>query len=280
MKKAILGGILALTMGASYAQQPKSQAELEAVKEMFGSQDPDSRIKSAENLLTKFADTEFKSLALFFMALSYEQKNDLGKMIVYAERTLEADPKNYNAMIMLARGTAQGTREHDLDREEKLVKAEKYAKEAQAALKDAVKPNPQLTDEQWTQAKKDYEAQIHEALGLVAMTRKKYDIAISEFKTSLDMSSQPDAATQVRLASAYNQAGQPDQALALIEKIMAAPNLHPTIRQFAQAERVRATQAKGGAAPAKPATPATPPAPGAAPAPAPAPAPPPAPAKP
>ena len=268
MKKKILSGLIALVVGAAalLAQkqlQPKSKEELEALQAMFNAQDPDSRIKAAENVITKFADTDFKSLALFMIAMSYQQKNDFEKMAVYAERTLEADPKNYNAMIMLAQGLAQRTREFDLDREEKLAKAEKYAKDAQAIIKDAPKPRPDIADEQWASAKKDFESQTHEALGMIAMVRKKFDVAATEFKTSLDLSGQPDPATQVRLAAALNQGGKPDEALALIDKIMATPNLHPTIRQYAQAEKVRATQAKGGAAkpaetPAAPAAPAAP----------------------
>jgi len=259
MKRMILSMVLlaAVAAAAQQAQQgqakqptPKSQAEVEAIQAMFNAQDPDARIKAAEALLTKFADTEFKSLALFFTAVSYEQKNDFEKMAVYAERTLEADPKNYNAMIMLARGLAQRTREHDLDKEEKLARAEKFAKNAEEVLRDAPKPNPQLTDEQWTSAKKDFNAQAHEALGLTAMVRKKYDVAISEFKQAMDGASQPDPATMVRLSAAYNVTGKHDDALALADKVMAMPDAHPSIKQFAQAEKVRATQAKSGAKPA------------------------------
>ena len=123
-----------------------------------------------------------------------------------------------------------------------------------------------ITDEQWAGMKKDYIARAHQALGLTAMIRKKWDVAIAEFKTAVDSGSQPDPATQVRLASAYNAAGKYDEALPILEKLMAQPDLHPAIKQFAQAERVRAIQGKGGGA-----KPATPPA-AATPAPAPAPA--------
>ena len=57
----------------------------------------------------------------------------------------------------------------------------------------------------------------------------------------------------MRLASAYNAAGKYDEALPILDKLMAQPDLHPAIRQFAQAERVRSIQGKGGGA--KPATP-------------------------
>jgi tetratricopeptide (TPR) repeat protein len=240
--------------------QPKSKEEVEALQAMFAAQDPDTRIQAADTLLAKFADTEFKSIALFFAAASYEQKGDFEKTIIYAERTLEADPGNYNAMLMLARNIAQRTKEHDLDREEKLGKVTKFAKSAEDALKTAPKPNPQLTDEQWTAAKKDLTAQAHEALGLAAMARKKYDVAITEFKTAIDDAANPDPATMVRLGAVYNLSGKHDEAIAVLDKVMAAADAHPQIKQFAQAERARAVQAKSGAGkPAgQPAAPAPP----------------------
>ncbi|HZT28657.1 MAG TPA: tetratricopeptide repeat protein [Bryobacteraceae bacterium] len=258
MKRMILSGILALAAGASglWAQpRPKSQKEVEALQAMFNAQDPDTRIKAAEDLLTKFADTEFKGIALFFEAASYEQKGDYDKVVIYGERALEADPKNYQAMLMLARNIAAHTRENDLDREEKLAKVEKYSKNAMDTLKDAAKPNPQLTDDQWNGAKKDFTAQAHEALGLAAMARKKYDVAANEFQFAVDNSTTPDPATMVRLGAAENLAGKHDEAVAVLDKVMAMPNLNPAIRQFAQAERVRALQAKGGAKPAAPPAP-------------------------
>jgi tetratricopeptide (TPR) repeat protein len=154
-------------------------------------------------------------------------------------------------MLILAKGIAQKTREFDLDKEEKLAKAEKYARDAMVILKDAPKPNPQVTDDQWVQAKKEFTAQGHEALGFAASVRKNYDVAIAELKQATE--DFPDPVTMVRLAAAYDQAKKPDEALPILEKVMAMPDLHPSIRQFAQAERVRATQLKSagtGTAPA------------------------------
>jgi len=244
---------LALAAPALLAQQkqpmPKSKGETEALQAVFSTQDPDARIKACEELLTKYADTDFKALALYFEAVSYQQKNDYEKMVVYAERAIQADPKQYPALLMLAKGIAQRTREFDLDREEKLTKVEKYAKDGMEFAKAAPKPNPQLTDEQWEQAKKEYIAQGHEALGYAAMARKNYEVAISEMKQAIELA--PDPVTMVRLAAAYDQAKKPDEALPILEKVMAMPDLHPSIRQFAQAERVRAMQLKsGGTAPA------------------------------
>ena len=85
----------------------------------------------------------------------------------------------------------------------------------------APKPNPQITDEQWEGAKKELTAQAHEALGMMASVRKKYDAAISEFKAANDLSA--NTTTMLRLAGVYDEAGKPDEALAVIAKVLATP---------------------------------------------------------
>jgi tetratricopeptide (TPR) repeat protein len=233
--------------------KPKSQKEVEAVMAMFNAADADARIKAANELVTNFADTEFKEIALLMTAMTYQQKNDVDNMIIFAERTLEANPQSYQAMLMIAESLAQRTRENDLDREEKLGRSEKLANGSIEAISKAPKARADVTDEQWAGAKKDFIAQAHQALGMAAMARKKYDVAIAEFKVAIEGATQPDPATMVRLGAVYNMAGKHDEAIAALDKVMAITDLHPTIRQFAQAEKVRAMQAKGGAKPAAPA---------------------------
>jgi pentatricopeptide repeat protein len=73
-------------------------------------------------------------------------------------------------------------------------------------------------------------AQAHEILGTAAVVRKKYDVAINEYKTAMEGDPTPDATTMVRLAAAYNQAGKPEEALGVIEKMMAMDNVNPQVR--------------------------------------------------
>jgi tetratricopeptide (TPR) repeat protein len=230
--------------------RPKSQKEAQAVMAIFNAQDPASRIKAVDDLLENFADTEFKAVALQVATASAQQMNDFEKMMIYGERTLKEDPKNYAVMLMMASGLAQRTREFDLDKEEKLGRAEKYANSALELLKTAVKPRPDISDEQWEAAKKDFSAQAYETFGLIAMVRKKYDDAIASFKKAIEVSSTPDPATSVRLAMAYNQAGKYDEAVALVDQLTADPQLNPTIRRFAQQEKLKALKAKNGSTPA------------------------------
>jgi tetratricopeptide (TPR) repeat protein len=272
MKRMIITGALALVAGVSSlmaqaapskAPAPKSKDELAALQALVNARsNPDATIKAAEDLLTKFADTDFKDMALFSEAGAYEQKREVDKAQTYAERCLEANPKYFQASLMLAELLAQNTRENDLDKEEKLGKSEKYANESIQMVKEAPKPNPQIPDQQWEEAKKDLTAEAHNALGLSALVRKKYDVAFTEFKTAADGAAHPEPAYQVREASALQSAGKFDDAIAICDKIMADTTVHPQIRQVAQAIRATAIKA-GGKNTTPPAAQAPPPAPAA-----------------
>jgi tetratricopeptide (TPR) repeat protein len=146
---------------------------------------------------------------------------------------------------MLANYYATRTRENDLDREEKLGKAEKYANQVIDMMKTLPKPNPGLTDEQWTEARKDTTAEGYNAIGLANLIRKKYDVAAAAFKSAVDANSQPEPAYMVREASALQAGGKNDEAIALCDKVIAFPNVHPQIKGVATSIRGAAVKAGG-----------------------------------
>jgi tetratricopeptide (TPR) repeat protein len=229
--------------------QPKSQKELEAIQAIFSAQDVAGRMAAVNELITKFADTEFKATALFIAAETYRQTGDIDNMVLFSERTLEADPKFYGAMLQIANGLASRTREFDLDKEEKLGKAEKMAKEALALMETAAKPRPDITDEQWTAIKKDFEAQAYESMGLGMMVRKKYDDAMARFKQASETSANPDPALLVRLGNSAALAGKLDDAIAAFDKAIAHPEASPQVKKIAGDEKLRAIEKKKAAAP-------------------------------
>ena len=235
--------------------KPKSQKEVDAFNAMLSAPDDDARMAAAENLLTKFADTEFKPLALYIATAAAQSKNDFEKVVIYGERTLEADPKMYGVMLMMASGYASRTKEFDFDKEEKLGKADKFANEGIALAKTAPKPNPGLSDEQWDAARKDFVAQGYEALGMAATVRKKYDVAAAQYTEALASQPKPDPTTMLRLASSLNSLGKWDEALPLLDKVKDSSDAVPVVKQAAAQERVKAlmAQKKAAAPPAPPA---------------------------
>lgn len=230
------------------AQKGKiSKKEAEAINAIINAKTADEKIAAVENLITNFADTESKSWALETAAEAAETKNDFAKALFYAERCLEADPKYIDAMLVVARETASHTRENDLDKDDKLAKAEKTAKEALELIPAETKPsNIKATDAQWDAYKKNEVAQAHIALGLTAMVKKKYVDASSEYQLAVDNEAPPDPTHMIRLANAYNEAGKPDDALNVANKLLAMADLNPNYKKFAEQEKQRAERAKAG----------------------------------
>jgi tetratricopeptide (TPR) repeat protein len=259
MRKFIAFLVLgALAAGFTYAQQapaasgspvapqpkPKSQEEFTALQAIFSAPDADGRIKAAENLITKFGDTEYKSVAMTVIASSYEQKGDSDNAIVWSEKTLEVDPHSFQAKLTIATELARKTREHDLDRDEKLGRADSLLKSAQEDIQAALRPRADVTDEQWGGFKKMLMAQSYEVAGMIALARKNFDLAAENFKKALTGNPQTDPGTQVRLANVYNLQGKSAEAIAVLDQVLAAPALHPQIKAAAEAEKAKATNAK------------------------------------
>ena len=245
--KKVLAAMAMLGMGTLVlVAQPKppGPAEVKALQEMLKTTTVETRVAAVDKFVQDFPKSDYLNFALTSAAEAYQAGGNTPKAILYYQRALEVNPKDYNSMLMLAAETARTTREFDLDKEEKLTKAEKYAKDGMALIPGAQKINPQVTDAQWEAAKKDDMARGHEALGLIAMARKKYDDAASEFKTATETAAEPQPATFIRMAGAYTDAGKPDEAIPALDKVLAMPNLPAQYKQVAQSEKDRAEKAK------------------------------------
>jgi len=248
---------VAAAASLSFAQQPPqsqvkatkggvTKAEADGFNAILKAQSPDERIKAADEFVTKFPDSMYKGIALYDAAEAADAKGDYIKAITYAKEALQADPTNFDAKLLIAGETAQHTRENDLDKTEKLTEANKYAKEALEEIPNAAKPQPSIQDAQWDQYKKNATARAHIDLGLIAMAQKKTTEEVQEFQTAVDMMNPPDQVAMARLANAYNDLGKPDEALAVLNKLLAMNDLIPQVKNFALQEKARAEKAKGG----------------------------------
>lgn len=241
---------LALGLSPLWAQKPKSQKEAQAIMAVQTAKTPDERIQAIEDVLTKYADTEFKVPLLQMAVQTEQQKGDYAQTVFYADRLLKADPMNAFALVTLAAETARHTREFDLDKDEKLAKVDKWAKDAIEAAKTMPKPGPQISDADWDSFKKDMGAQAYEALGMADMVRKNYNGAVTDYKQAIATASSPNPATMVRLAQVYMSTGKLDDATFTLDKAINTPNVPENVKSVAES-------LKGEIAKHKPAAPAT-----------------------
>ena len=280
MKRTIITGILALVAGvallaaqaapaapagqaapAAAAQaapaapagpRPKSPEEATALRALLtaqNSRDADAIIKAAEDVLSKFADTEYKEMVLSMEAMAYEVKGDATNEQVAWGRVMDVNPKSVAGNLKMGDLIAKQTKDKDLDRDEQLAKAEKDLNTAIAGIKEQL-ANPAIPAAAATQLKQS-DAEAHESLGLVALTRAsankatdpaKYDPAIAEFRIAA--AGDPEQATyQARLAWVLVSAGKNAEALAICDKVLAMPDLAPAVKSFATTVRDAASKA-------------------------------------
>jgi tetratricopeptide (TPR) repeat protein len=264
MKRSILPAAFSLaallSSGAAFAQAPaaappvkidkkgpgpKSQAEVQAVTALFQSQAQaaDDEIAAAEALLTKFADSDYKAIALEIEAEAYQRKNDNAKAITYGEQALQADPKNFDADNLLANVIAATTRDTDLDKDEKLAKAEKYAHDAMDALQAGKPPLfAKASDAAWAKTVAGAQSLSWQALGNVALVRKKTDEAIADFEKGIEAN--PDPILMVRTGRALLAAKKPDEAIMWFQKVIDSPDAPAQIKTIAQSDKARAEKSK------------------------------------
>jgi tetratricopeptide (TPR) repeat protein len=230
--------------GQNNAFGPKTPAEQQAVQAMLQAQTADDKIKAVDELVEKFPNTAYKAFALEQEAEAYQSKNDNTKAMVYAEQALMADPMNFDAENLLANVLAATTRDTDLDKEEKLKRAEKYANDAIETLKTAPKPPMfgNMSDDTWTKVKGQATALAYQALGNIALVNKKTDEAVAFFQKGIEAN--PDPILMIRTGRALLTAKKPDEAILWFDKAINAPNVPAQIKNIAVADKQRAEQAK------------------------------------
>lgn len=262
--------VLALPQAADQgaAQQatkprPKSQAEVAALQKVqaaYGAKNWSGAIQAINDVLENFPKTDYKPQLLDMATEAAANQGDYAATVTYGERAVAADPQDTSTMVLLAEDIGQHTHDSDLDKDQSIKKVQDYANKALTQLKDPnAPPPPGFPAAQWPELKKQLTGQAYDALGLAAGLQKNYPQEIDQLKTSI--ATYPSPVTMARLAQAYLNNKQYDEAITQADQVMANPQAPAQVKSFAQAQKAAATQAKGGAAkpatpaPAKPATP-------------------------
>ena len=100
------------------------------------------------------------------------------------------------------------TRETDIDKDDRLAEATKYANHALETVTDYPAP-PTMPAEQVAKIKDEMRGSAYSALGMAAFTNKKYADSITNFTKSIEVTKEnPDPTVFLRLTIAYDKNGQ------------------------------------------------------------------------
>jgi tetratricopeptide (TPR) repeat protein len=246
MKRPALAAIC-LFAAMAFAQRgpgpAKPSGEAAAVQAMLQAQTPDDQIKAADELIAKFPATTYKAYALLNEANAYEGKGDHAKCIDLCQRALAADPKDFDAEILMANVIAGMTLSNDADKAEKLARAEKAAKDALNVIRTAPKPGLfQMTDAQWTRMKNYSSMQAWQALGMAAEIDGKMDEAVTDYEKGLALT--PDAGLMLRAGRTLEALQKYDAAIAWYDKAGASPDADQQFKDVALKDKARAAARK------------------------------------
>jgi tetratricopeptide (TPR) repeat protein len=220
---------------------PKTKEEQQAIQAVLSAQMPDDLIKAADELVTKFPSSDFKAFALERAGEAYLLKKDDIKAISYGEQALEADPMNFDADNLLANVLAATVHDKDLDKNEKIARAEKYAHDSLTTLEGP--KSWMFTDAQWPKVKAAATSQAYQALGNAALAKKQTDEAIADFQKGID--AMPDPLLMIRAGRALLTAKKPDDAIVWFDKVINSSDAPDEYKNIAKNDKLRAQQSKG-----------------------------------
>jgi tetratricopeptide (TPR) repeat protein len=236
--------LFAATAFAQKSSTPaKPSGEAAAVQAMLQAQMPDDQIKAAEELITKFPATTYKAYALLTEANAWEAKGDHAKCVDLCQRALAADPKDFDAEILMANVLAGQIVSTDPDKAAKLARAEKAAKDALNVIKTAPKPGLfQMSDADWTRMRNYSSMQAWQALGIVAETEDKMDEAVADYEKGIALT--PDAGLMLRAGRTLEAKQKYDAAISWYDKAIASPDADQQFKDIAGKDKARAAAKK------------------------------------
>jgi tetratricopeptide (TPR) repeat protein len=226
---------------------PKNKEELAALQKVQAAAqtgDPDQQLAAINNVLENFVDTDYKPMLISMGMQAAQQKDDMPLITTWVERAETADPNNIEAHVVLAEATARHTRENDLDKADSIKKIDDNANKALDLLKSASQPPPGVPDAQWPGLKAQLTSEAYDALGQAAAVDKKFPDAVSAYKSGV--AADPSSAVlKARLAKAYVENKQYDDAISTADQVMADATAPAVVKTFAQQQKDAATKLKG-----------------------------------
>ena len=232
--------------------QAKTKPEYDAYNAaVANSGDAAAMGKASDDFAAKFPDSELRILLFKITMHSFQNANNAEQMNAAAEKVLKIDPDDPEALVGTAEFIAEHTRDTDLDKDQRLAQAQKYAAHAVETVETDV-AIPAGTPQEKIDAYKGFvRSSAYSVLGTIAFNQEKYPDAENYFRKSIDaLPSQPDPVVVLRLAIALDKQNKYPEALKEANHAVDLTQEGSVAGKLARQERDRLAQLTGGSAPA------------------------------
>ena len=235
----------------------KTQPEYDAYKAaMSAGNDPATLEKTADDFSTKYPDSELRVLLYKNAMHAYQSANNADKMMEMGRKVLKVDPDDPEALIGVAEVLAERTRDTDLDKDQRLAEAQKFAQHALETIDTDVAVPPGTPQEKIDAYKGFMRSTAYSILGALAFNKEQFPEAEGYFRKSIDaLPSQPDPIVVLRLAICLDKQNKYPEALKEANRAVELTQDGTAAGNLARRERDRLVAMTGGnntAAPAPP----------------------------
>jgi tetratricopeptide (TPR) repeat protein len=192
---------------------------------MYHTPDPGQRATRLVRFAQSFPDSPYANVAMGVAATSYQQAQNIPKMLETADGMLAKDPNNLGMLLLLS--------DYYSEKGEQLDKAETYAKKA-ASLADSAKKPEGVTDEQWKRETALQKGLALSALGQINLQKKENALAVENLQAAAPLLKSDDASygrNQYRLGFAYLNLKKTAEAKAALAEAASAKGPYQSLAQ-------------------------------------------------
>jgi len=233
--------------------QAKTQPEFDAYKAAAANQDPAALSKAADEFATKFPDSELRIILFKTAMRGYQQANDGDNMMETGRKVLKIDPDDPEALVAVAEVLAERTRDTDLDKDQRLDEAMKFAQHATETIDTDVAVPPGTPQDKIDAYKGFLRPSAYSIMGTIQYNKEKYAEAEGFYRKSIDaFPSQPDPLAVLRLALSLDKQNKYPEALKEANHAVELTQDGTPAGKMARQERDRLAQLTGSTPPAAP----------------------------
>src|SRR5271165_6661312 len=228
----------------------KTKPEFDAYNAAIALTDPAALEKSADDFATKFPDSELRT-GLYTVAMEHYQGKDTNKVMEVAKKILAIDPDDPAALVRLAQGLADTTRDTDLDKDQKVAEARKYAEHALVTI-DTDIPTAGYPPEQLNAFKSSVRSDAYFVLGMLSFKASSWADAELNLRKSVEaFPQQPDGFTILELAISLDMQNKLPEAIKYVDQAvdLTKDRADSGVGKAARDEKNRLVQLSSGTAP-------------------------------
>jgi len=207
--------------GTKRPPQATSPDEYGAYKALIAQKNPATAEQAAKDFESKFPKSELRALLYYTLMHSYQEANNGAKAVEMGRRAVLLDADNPVYVIELGNVLAEGTREGDVDREQRYAEASKNVQHGLAVMDSSIVVPPGTAADKVQQLKQFLTAMARATLGLVDFNHQNYAAAEPNLRQAAQLNTvQPDPWVYLRLAIALDHQSKYAEALQAANKVL------------------------------------------------------------